>query len=254
MDLATLAGIVLGFGLIIGSILIGGSITAFIDVPSILIVVGGTLACTLIMERVERVLGGFKVAMNAIKGGKTASASESIRRIVELSSVARREGVLALEKEEIEDEFLSKGVRMAVDGMPEEEIVHTMRAELMSMRERHTRGQKLFKFMSSTAPSMGMIGTLIGLVQMLQSLDDPSSIGPAMAVALLTTMYGAIMAFVVCGPIAEKLALRSKEESSRMMVIIEGIQSIVKGQNAAIIQEKLEARLSPTEREEKQAA
>ena len=110
--------------------------------------------------------------------------------------------------------------------------------------------------MTATAPSMGMIGTLIGLVQMLQTLDDPSSIGPAMAVALLTTMYGAILAFVVCGPIAEKLGLRSKEEAARMTVVIEGIASIVKGQNAAIIQEKLEARLAPQEREgqEKKAA
>ncbi|HJL15029.1 MAG TPA: MotA/TolQ/ExbB proton channel family protein [Sandaracinaceae bacterium LLY-WYZ-13_1] len=255
MDIATLIGIVLGFGLITGSILMGGSITSFIDVPSLLIVVGGTVASTLIMERLERVLGAFKVAMNAVRGGKAASASDTIKRIVELSAIARREGVLALENEQIEDGFLEKGVRMAVDGMPEEEIVHTMQAELMSMKERHQRGQKLFKFMSSTAPSMGMIGTLIGLVQMLQSLDDPSSIGPAMAVALLTTMYGAVLAFLVCGPIAEKLGLRSKEETARMVVIIEGIQSIVRGQNATIIQEKLEARLAPTEREDdKQAA
>ena len=254
MDIATIVGVVLGFGLILGAILLGGSLGSFIDVPSLLIVVGGTIASTLIMERLERVLGAFKVAMNAIRASKTASASDTIKRIVELSSIARREGVLALENEEIEDAFLAKGVRMAVDGLPEEEIVHTLQAELVAMKERHRRGQKLFKFIASTAPSMGMIGTLIGLVQMLQTLDDPSSIGPSMAVALLTTMYGAIIAFLVSGPIGEKLALRSKEESSRMIVVIEGIQSIVRGQNATIIQEKLEARLAPTEREEQKAA
>lgn len=254
LDIATLIGLVVCMGLILGSILMGGSLGAFIDVPSILIVFGGTIACTLTMERLERVLGAFKVAMNAIRAGKSASASETIKRIVELSAIARREGVLALENEQIDDEFLAKGVRMAVDGMAEEEIIKTLEAELVAMKERHSRGQKLFKFMTATAPSMGMIGTLIGLVQMLQSLDDPSSIGPAMAVALLTTMYGAILAFVLCGPIAEKLGLRSKEESARMVVVIEGIQSIVKGQNATIIQEKLEARLAPTEREEKAAA
>ncbi|MFK7988488.1 MAG: motility protein A [Sandaracinaceae bacterium] len=256
MDIATLIGIVLGFGLIIGSILIGGSLGAFIDIPSLLIVIGGTIAATLIMERLQHVLGAVKVAMNAFKGGKTVSTSDTIKRIVELSAIARREGVLALEKEEVEDVFLAKGIRMAVDGMPEEEIVHTLQAELVSMKDRHSRGKNLFKFMSATAPSMGMIGTLIGLVQMLQSLDDPASIGPAMAVALLTTMYGAVVAFLVTGPIADKLGLRSKEEAARMVVIIEGIQSIVRGQNATIIQEKLEARLAPAEREseEKKAA
>jgi chemotaxis protein MotA len=254
VDIGTIVGVVLGFGLIVGAILVGGSLTSFVDVPSLLIVVGGTIAATLIMERLERVLGAFKVAMNAIRASQSASASDTIKRIVELSAVARREGVLALENEEIDDAFLAKGVRMAVDGLPEEEIVSTLQAELVSMKERHRRGQKLFKFMSSTAPSMGMIGTLIGLVQMLQTLDDPSAIGPSMAVALLTTMYGAVIAFLVCGPIGEKLALRSKEESSRMIVIIEGIQSIVRGQNATIIQEKLEARLAPAERDEQQAA
>ena len=254
MDLGTIIGIVLGFGLIIGSILMGGSLGAFIDGPSILIVIGGTIAATLIMERLEKVLGAFKVAMNAIKNGKTISVPDTIKWLVELSAIARREGILALEGETIEDTFMSKGIRMAVDGLPEEEIVSTLRAELVSMKERHSRGQKLFKFMSSTAPSMGMIGTLIGLVQMLQTLDDPSAIGPSMAVALLTTMYGAVVAFLITGPIADKLSLRSKEESARMIVIIEGIEAIVRGQNAAILQEKLEARLPPKERDMKEAA
>jgi len=254
VDIATILGIVMGFGLIIGSILSNGSITAFIDVPSALVVVGGTIAATLIMERMQHVIGGFKVAMNAIRNGKVTSVPDTIKRIVELSSIARREGVLALENEELTDPFMSKGIRMAVDGLPEEEIIHTLMAELMSMKDRHSRGKNLFKFMATTAPSMGMIGTLIGLVQMLQTLDDPSAIGPAMAVALLTTMYGAIVAFMVCGPIAEKLGLRSKEEAARMVIIIEGIEAIVRGQNAMIIQEKLEARLAPKEREEKKAA
>ena len=254
MDIGTIVGIVMGFGLIIGAILVGGSLTSFIDAPSMLVVLGGTVAATLIMERLPHVVGGFKVAMNAIRNPSTSTVSQTIQRIVELSTIARREGVLALENETIDDAFMGRGIRMAVDGLPEEEIVHTLRAELVSMKERHQRGQKLFKFISGTAPSMGMIGTLIGLVQMLQTLDDPASIGPSMAVALLTTMYGAVIAFLVCGPIAEKLALRSKEETARMVVIIEGVQAIVRGQNARIIQEKLEARLAPKERDEKKAA
>ncbi|MCA9608609.1 MAG: MotA/TolQ/ExbB proton channel family protein [Myxococcales bacterium] len=248
MDIGTIIGIVLGFGLIIGSILMGGSLGSFADGPSVLIVIGGTIAATLIMERLPNVLGGFKIAMQAIKSPRSPSIPDTISKIVELSNIARREGVLALENQTIDDPFMAKGIRMAVDGLPEQEIVHALRAELVSMRDRHQRGQKLFKFMKDTAPSMGMIGTLIGLVQMLQTLDDPSSIGPSMAVALLTTMYGAVIAFLVCGPIAEKLSMRSKEETSRMVVIIEGVESIVRGLNARIIQEKLEARLAPKER------
>lgn len=253
MDIGTVIGIVLGFGLVIGSILIGSSLGAFIDIPSLLIVVGGTLASTLIAEKLPRVLGAVKVAQKAFKM-PAGDAAATIDAIVKLSNIARREGVLALESQVVEDVFLGKGVRMAVDGLPQEEIRATLTAEMISMKRRHSRGQKLFKFMASTAPSMGMIGTLIGLVQMLQALDDPSSIGPAMAVALLTTMYGAILAFLVFGPIAEKLERYGQEESANMVVIIEGVDSIVKGHNAMIIKEKLEARLAPHERHTDEAA
>jgi len=253
MDIGTPIGILLGFGLIIGSILIGSSLGAYIDIPSLLIVVGGTVAATLISEKLPNVIGGIAVAKNAFRMPAGDSIA-SIKKILELSNIARKEGVLALENEKVEDDFLGKGLRMAVDGLPAEEIRETLSAELLSMKQRHKRGQKLFKFMGATAPSMGMIGTLIGLVQMLQSLDDPSSIGPAMAVALLTTMYGAIMAFVVFNPIAEKLERYTNEESMNMTVVIEGIDSIVKGQNALIIKEKLEARLSPKHRSKEKAA
>lgn len=247
MDIATIIGIVLGFGLIIGSILLNGSLGAFIDIPSGLIVIGGTIATTFIMERMDRVLGAMKVASNAFFT-KGSDVSDTVEIILNLSNKARREGILALEEEKVEDEFLAKGLRMAVDGLAREEIRETLTSELVSMKQRHQRGQKLFKFMGATAPSMGMIGTLIGLVQMLQALDDPASIGPAMAVALLTTMYGAIVAFVVANPIAEKLERRSQEEAMNMTVIIEGVDSIVRGHNAAVIREKLEARLAPSKR------
>ncbi len=244
MDLATVLGIVLGFGLVIGSILIGGSLSAFVDIPSLLIVFGGTIASTLTAEKLPRVVGAIKVAKNAFRV-PSGDAVASIKRILELSQIARKEGLLALENEKIDDEFLGKGVRMAVDGLPPEQIRETLQAELVSMKRRHSRGQKLFKFMGATAPSMGMIGTLIGLVQMLQALDDPSSIGPAMAVALLTTMYGAIFAFMIFNPIAEKLERYGAEETANMTVIIEGIDALVKGQHATVIKEKLEARLPP---------
>ena len=248
MDIGTVIGMVLGFGLVIGSILIGGSLSSFVDPPSLLIVVGGTIAAALTAEKMPAVAGAFKIAGNAFRK-PAGDATETIQVILKLSNIARREGVLALENQQIDDEFLAKGIRMAVDGIPEEEIKATLSAELFSMQKRHARGQALFKFMASTAPSMGMIGTLIGLVQLLQNLSDPSSIGPAMAVALLTTMYGAILAFMVFGPIAEKLDRYGTEEGANMAVVVEGVDAIVKGQNAMVIKEKLQARLAPSERE-----
>lgn len=251
MDIGTILGMVLGFGLVIGSILMGGSLGAFIDPPSLAIVIGGTIAATFSAEKMPNVLGAMKVAGKAFKV-PAADSTATIEKILELSNIARREGVLALENQEIEDAFLAKGIRMAVDGIPEEEIRATLQAEMAAMKQRHSRGQDLFNFMKDTAPSMGMIGTLIGLVQMLQALDDPSSIGPAMAVALLTTMYGAILAFMVFGPIANKLERYGNEETASMTVVIEGVDGIVKGQNAMVIKEKLQARLSPGDRAEEQ--
>ncbi len=253
MDKGTLIGVVLGFGLIIGSIVINGSITAFLDTPSALIVFGGTFAIVLIAERLDKALAAMTVAKHAFVN-REPDVGATITRILELSNKARREGILALEDEEIEDPFLSKGLRMAVDGIAREEIRETLSVELIAMKARHSRGQNLFKFAGATAPAMGMIGTLIGLVQMLQALDDPASIGPAMAVALLTTMYGAIMAFVICNPIAEKLKFRSASETMNMTLVIEGVDSIAKGHNAAIIRDKLEARIDPGDRNTDEAA
>lgn len=244
MDLATIIGVLAGFGLIIGSILMNGSLGAFIDPPSLLIVIGGTAASTLIAERAGRVLSAFKVALNTVIS-KTPDPVETIGVIGDLAAAARKDGILALEKMEVKDKFLAKGVRLAVDGIAPEEIRASLIGELVSLKQRHKRGQKLFRFMSGTAPSMGMIGTLIGLVQMLQSLDDPSAIGPAMAVALLTTLYGAIVAFLVCAPIADKLESRTTEETANMQIVLEGIDGILKGENPKLIREKLEGYLAP---------
>ena len=247
VDISTPIGIFIGFGLIIGSILLNGSLLSYIDIPSVLIVIGGTIAATLICEKLANVIGAFGVAKNAFLV-PPGDAVATIEKIIELSNIARREGVLALESQQVDDPFLNKALRKAVDGLPQEEIKDALTAEMISMKQRHQRGQKMFKFMASTAPSMGMIGTLIGLVQMLQSLEDPSSIGPAMAVALLPPMYGAIMAFLVFGPLAEKLERRTSDETANMTVVIAGIESILKGHNAMIIKDKLEARLPPAAR------
>jgi chemotaxis protein MotA len=156
---------------------------------------------------------------------------------------------VALEGEQIDDPFMARGVRLGVDGLSPELISETLKSELASIKQRHERGQQIFKFMSSTAPSMGLVGTIIGLVQMLKSLDDPDKIGPSMAVALLTTLYGALLAFLVFGPIAAKLATRTAEEVAVKKLAIAGVESILKGDNSMVIQSKLEAYLSPDERE-----
>lgn len=253
MEISTPVGLVLSLILIVGAILLGGSIMAFIDIPSVLIVFGGTIATTMTAETMANVTGAVKFAKNSFSR-PSADPAATIEAVVRMSNIARREGVLALENEQIDDEFLAKGIRMAVDGLPQEEIRETLSAEMVGMKQRHARAQDMFKFMAANAPAMGMIGTLIGLVNMLQSLDDPSSIGPAMAVALLTTMYGAVIAFVICGPIAEKLSRWTSEEVANMVVVIEGVDSIVKGYNAAIIQDKLEARIEPGARKAKDEA
>lgn len=250
MDIATLIGIISGFGLVFAAIAMGSPLSSFIDPPSMLIVFGGTAAATLIAERLEHVIGGFKVAANAFFS-KTYAPESTIKLLGELAAAARKDGILALEKVKIDDKFLAKGVRLAVDGIAPEEIRSALQGELISMRARHKRGQKLFRIVAGVAPSMGMIGTLIGLVQMLQQLDDPSKIGPAMAIALLTTFYGAMIAFLFASPIADKLERRTDEETASMNIALEGIDGILRGENPRLIQERLEGFLAPRKRSEK---
>ena len=252
MDLATLIGIVLGFGLVIGSMALGGSVTAFFNVPGLLIVLGGTFAATFIMEKMKNVLSAFKVLMNVFfdRGGPL---EELVPVITDLATKARKEGLVSLEGENIPDDFMARGVRLGVDGLSPEVVTETLHAELQAVKRRHQRGQAIFRFMAATAPSLGMVGTLIGLVQMLKTLDDPAAIGPAMAVALLTTLYGAILAFLLFGPFAEKLEKRSAEEAERKNLAIAGVESILRGDNNLVIQSKLEAFLAPSARTQEES-
>ena len=163
-----------------------------------------------------------------------------------------QDGALALENEEIDDAFLAKGVRLAVDGLAPDEVHGALMSEMRSLKERHRQGYRIFRFMGSTAPAMGMIGTLIGLVQMLQTMDDPASIGPSMAVALLTTLYGALFAFLVFIPMADKLECRTKDEARNMSVVIMGVDSLLKGENPRFMRDKLDSFLEPKQRESKE--
>lgn len=244
MDIATLIGIVGAMSMIVGAILMGGELIAFINIPGIVIVVGGTLMCTLTMQRLQIVIGAFKVATRAFVYNLD-SPEDLIERVVDLAVKARKDGMLALEREEIDYPFLHKGIQMAIDGSTPDSIKAVLATEMASLRKRHERGQTIFKFMEATAPAMGLIGTLVGLVQMLRTMNDPSTIGPAMAVALLTTFYGAITAFVVCGPIAKKLENRTEEETTLMRITLSGVMAMVSGENPRSIREQLLSFLAP---------
>lgn len=244
MDIATLIGITGGFTLIIISIMIGSPLTAFINIPGLIIVIGGTIMSTLVMQKLSVVLGAVKVAKNAFMI-KEDDPLAMIDLIIEIARKAKKEGNLALESMSFKNKTLDKSVRMMVDGIPKEEIIHTIEREMLLLVKRHDTGQTVFKFMGSTAPAMGMIGTMIGLVQMLRELDNPAAIGPAMAIALLTTFYGALFAFLVCNPIAGKLKERTDSEKKILMIIRDGIDLMLKGQSVIAIEEKLIVYLEP---------
>ena len=253
MDIATLIGLVLAFGLIVGAILVGGGLGAFIDVPSLLIVVGGTAAVGLINYPLATFLSSIKVAVHAFKDA-VPDPKEQLQFLVQCADMARKDGVLALEKEigNIQDPFLQKGVQMLVDGMDPEGLKTMLYDELYAMDDRHRTGAKLFGALASTAPAMGLIGTLIGLVQMLQNMADPSAIGPAMAVALLTTFYGALIANVIFTPISGKLSVRNDKELLVRGIAIKGILGIASGENPRILNQRLLSELAPSQREEGQ--
>lgn len=247
MDKATALGFTLAFGFILMGMILGGNPLMYVDAPSVLIVFGGTLGVTFVTENMENVIGAFKIAKNAIVA-KGDSVDDTMEALLRLARVARADGILALENEEVPTPFMQKGLRLLCDGVSAEELLATLETEMHSLQRRHQRGQQIFKFIAASAPAMGMIGTLVGLVAMLQNLSDPSSIGPSMAVALLTTLYGALIAFVIAGPVMEKLKVRTAEESMGMELAINGLVAISKGDNPMIIREKLNAFFSPDKR------
>lgn len=235
MDLATLIGIVGAIGCIITAILMGGEIGMFINGPSIMIVFAGTLAVVLMKFPLSNMLGAFGVALKAFIH-KTQQPSQIIEQTIELANVARKEGLLGLENIEVKNEFLAKGITMVVDGNPPELVYKILSKEISISIERNELGLSIFKAIGDVAPAMGMIGTLIGLVQMMSNMSDPKAIGPAMAVALLTTLYGAVIANVIALPIADKLAHRSNEERLNKSMILESISAIQEGLNPRMIE------------------
>ncbi len=254
MDLASIIGVVVAFGLVLFGILSGGSLLIFWDAASAAIVIGGTIGVVLINYPLGDVLSVFKVVKNVFLH-KMQSAKILITDLVEMATDVRKGGILSIEGKvkEIQDPFFAKGLQMLVDGIEVGSIKGVLEKEIDYVSERHSLGAEIFATLATFAPAMGMIGTLIGLVQMLQSLDDPSSIGPAMAIALITTFYGAMLANMVFMPMSGKLKKRNKEEMLVMELILEGVISIAGGENPKIMEQKLQVFLSPKDRAAEEA-
>lgn len=251
MDLGTMLGLGLGFAMIVLGILGGGAgFGQYVNIPSVLIVIGGSFGSLLVANPLNRVLGVMKYMRHAIN---VPSYGEEaiISRLVNFSEKARREGLLALEDdlEEVEEEFMRKGIQLVVDGTDPEIIKNMLYNDLNKLQERHAIGIQLFDDWGKFAPAFGMIGTLAGLIGMLANLSDPDAIGPNMSIALITTMYGSIMANLIFIPIKGKLVDRDKSETLVREIMIEGILSIQSGDNPRILEQKLISFLPPARRE-----
>lgn len=248
MDIATVIGLVLAVGAVAGAVLAGGDVGAFIDVPSVIVVIIGCIGTTFIKWPMEVLTKAANVAMKTVFF-TPADPKTTIDEIGSLAETARRESVFALEKVPIEDAFLKKAMTLAADNRPPDVIAAILQLEIDAMEERHKIGAGVFDGLAADGPAMGMIGTLIGLVIMLGNLSDQAAIGPAMAIALLTTFYGAIIANIFAGPFKSKLEFRSKQELVKMNIIVAGTLGIVAGENPRLIKEKLSAFLPPADRE-----
>lgn len=249
MDLATLIGLIGGMVTVGLAIALGGSVMTFLNAPSLVIVIAGTILVTLMKFSLAQFLGATKVAIQAFVSSMPEQ-NDLIEKSVELANEARTNGLLALEEAEVPDDFFKKSINLLVDGHDPEVVKTVLNKDMNLTISRHKSGQAIFKAMGDVAPAMGMIGTLIGLVQMLSSMDDPKQIGPAMAVALLTTLYGALIANMVALPIADKLEMRSTEEKLVKSLIIDAVVAIQDGQNPRVIGDMLKNYLPKSRRTE----
>ena len=253
MDIASILGLVICFILMVFGIIYGKEfsvIIRFLDAPSALITFGGSFMCILASNTLQSFVAGLK-SFTLIFKTSTMNVPEIIQKIIDLSNVARKEGLLSLEEAagDIDDEFLKKGILLIVDGTDPELVRAIMETELVSVEDRHKEKIGFWENLGAMGPAWGMIGTLIGLVNMLQDMNDPSSIGPSMAVALITTLYGSILANWICAPVATKLKSKNAEEMMMKEIEIEGLLSIQAGENPRVIEEKLKSFLAPKDRQ-----
>ena len=253
MDIASIIGLVVCISLTIMAIVVGNGFAAiyrdFMDLQSALITFGGAFCAILAGNTIESFVGGLK-SFGLVLKRPNFNIPEMIQKVIDLSNVARKEGLLSLEEAagEIDDEFLRKGILLVVDGTDPELVRAIMETELMSMEDRHKKKITFWEDVGSMGPAWGMIGTLVGLVNMLNNMSDPNSIGPQMAVALITTLYGSLLANWICTPIAMKLKTNNSEEYRLKEILIEGLRSIQAGENPRVIEEKLKSFLAPKDR------
>jgi chemotaxis protein MotA len=255
MDLATIIGLVAGLSVVIFGMLSGGDISSYISVSSLVVTMGGGIFATIMSFPLSDSIRALK-ALPLIFKEPRSSAMDTIGTLVELSQKARREGLLALEsaQSELKDDFLKKAMELVVDGIESEIVKTTMQLDIDSMAVRHQNAQGYFKTLAAQFPAWGMIGTLLGLINLLKTLDDPSGIGPAMALALVTTFYGSVLANFICNPIASKLGGSSSEEIRLREMMMEGVLSIQSGENPRLMEHKLKTFLSPDQRTAYEAA
>lgn len=247
MDIATIVGLLGAMIFLIISILLGGSIMTFINLPSVMITIGGAFMATLVSYPMDRYLNALK-AISIVFKNQTVDESFVIKKVIELSNVARKEGLLALEEatETIDEDFLKKGILLIVDGTDPELVRNILETELSFIQRRHNAVSGFYGKLGELSPAWGMIGTLVGLIAMLKNLSDPSTIGPSMAVALITTLYGSLFANLFAIPFQNKMKIRSSDEILLKEVMVEGLLSIQAGENPRVIEEKLKAFLAPT--------
>lgn len=243
MDIATIAGIVAGIFVICMAMLTGGSFMQFVDLPSTLIVIGGTCAAVLIRFPLGGVLKALGLGLKIALRNPSASHRDTVEEIARLGGIARKSGPLGLDNERVDDEFLAKGIQLIADGHEVDFIAETMNREAELKLDRLTQGEKIFRAIGDAAPAFGMIGTLVGLIQMLATMEDPSNIGPSMAIALLTTLYGALIANLIAIPVADKLAAKLKDTELNQALVTDGIVQIRQNKNPNLIREMLLAYL-----------
>ncbi|MBF0437642.1 MAG: MotA/TolQ/ExbB proton channel family protein [Magnetococcales bacterium] len=247
MDIATIFGLVAGFSLITWAILMGGKFILFVDVPSVIIVFGGTICVLFVKHTLQEVFGSVGVFMKAILV-EPKNPEDYVTQLTNLANLARKDGILAMEKVKVDDGFLQLAINLCVDGATPDFLEETLNKELDCLAERHSNWIAVYEGIGDTAPAFGMIGTLIGLVQMLADMNDPSKIGPSMAVALITTFYGAFLANMVALPIAAKLKSYSQKEQLIRKMVIDAIVGIQKGINPNMLKLSLKAAVPPIQR------
>jgi len=252
--MGTILGLVVGFFCILVSIIIAAGdvqgLFYFFDAPSIFVVVGTTIGCIFVAHPAPEVLGVFTYTKKLLSY-PLDNPAELINKLVRYAELARKNGILALDgaTDPEDDPFMAKGIQLAVDGIDPDQIRETMETELLYIQQRHLTGRRVFSNITKYAPAWGMVGTLIGLVLMLRNLTDINSIGPNMAVALITTFYGAVIANLIAGPAADKLGIRDEQEKMNKEIIINGVLAIQSGDNPRMVEQKLKIYLPPGLRE-----